>query len=225
MNNQPTPETDAVKFKIGDSNHFAVHVFYAQKLERERDEALNEGLEQARLLGMSGEREAKLIAERDSERAKLNVAVNLLSYLSQFEDKDPEDFLNLFHKENHDHQPTPTPETDAQGYGDGRHPYVATDFARRLERERDNAQRLLECSRSDYSMLYSEMQRIMKQRDEALAQVRQIQHWATANGTSHMEQEIIEMRNQRNEAREEAYKWRSVSNWIGNEKNYRLPWE
>jgi hypothetical protein len=33
----------------------------------------------------------------------------------------------------------PTPETDAQGYGDGRHPYVATDFARKLERERDEA--------------------------------------------------------------------------------------
>ena len=30
-----------------------------------------------------------------------------------------------------------TPETDAQGYGDGRHPYVPTDFARRLERQRD----------------------------------------------------------------------------------------
>lgn len=28
-----------------------------------------------------------------------------------------------------------TPRTDAQGYGDGRHPYVPTDFARQLERE------------------------------------------------------------------------------------------
>ena len=32
-----------------------------------------------------------------------------------------------------------TPETDAEGYGDGRHPYVATEFARNLERERDEA--------------------------------------------------------------------------------------
>lgn len=32
-------------------------------------------------------------------------------------------------------QPTPTPRTDAQGYGDGRHPYVPTEFARQLERE------------------------------------------------------------------------------------------
>ncbi len=31
-----------------------------------------------------------------------------------------------------------TPETDAQGFGDGRHPYVATDFARKLERERED---------------------------------------------------------------------------------------
>lgn len=28
-----------------------------------------------------------------------------------------------------------TPRTDAQCYGDGRHPYVPTDFARQLERE------------------------------------------------------------------------------------------
>lgn len=34
-------------------------------------------------------------------------------------------------------QTTLTPETDAQGYGDGRHPYVSTEFARTLERERD----------------------------------------------------------------------------------------
>ena len=38
----------------------------------------------------------------------------------------------------------PTPETDAQGYGDGRHPYVATDFARKLERERDEARKSLD---------------------------------------------------------------------------------
>lgn len=34
-------------------------------------------------------------------------------------------------------QPTPTPRTDAQCYGDGRHPYVPTEFARELERELD----------------------------------------------------------------------------------------
>jgi hypothetical protein len=31
----------------------------------------------------------------------------------------------------------PTPETDAQCYGNGTHPYVPTDFARKLERERN----------------------------------------------------------------------------------------
>lgn len=35
----PTPETDAVEFRIGDSNHFAVHVFHARLLERKRDAA------------------------------------------------------------------------------------------------------------------------------------------------------------------------------------------
>lgn len=35
----------------------------------------------------------------------------------------------------------PTPETDAQGYGDGRHPFVPTEFARKLERERDEARK------------------------------------------------------------------------------------
>ena len=37
----------------------------------------------------------------------------------------------------------PTPETDAQGFGDGRHPWVATSFARKLERERDEARAAL----------------------------------------------------------------------------------
>lgn len=37
-----TPETDAVEFQIAGSNHFAVHVIYARKLERERDEAREE---------------------------------------------------------------------------------------------------------------------------------------------------------------------------------------
>jgi len=36
-----------------------------------------------------------------------------------------------------------TPETDAQGYGNGTHPYVPTDFARKLERERDEARQKL----------------------------------------------------------------------------------
>ena len=41
-----------------------------QKAEAERDEERKEGEEQARLLGMGSEREAKLIAERDRWRAE-----------------------------------------------------------------------------------------------------------------------------------------------------------
>ena len=44
-----------------------------------------------------------------------------------------------------------TPETDAEGYGDGRHPFVTTEFARKLERERDEAIRLLKLC-ADYSL-------------------------------------------------------------------------
>lgn len=39
MTDRPTPETDAVKFRLGDSNHFAVHEVHARRLECERDEA------------------------------------------------------------------------------------------------------------------------------------------------------------------------------------------
>jgi hypothetical protein len=41
-----------------------------QKAEAERDEERKEGEEQARLLGMGSEREAKLMAERDLWRAE-----------------------------------------------------------------------------------------------------------------------------------------------------------
>jgi hypothetical protein len=40
-------------------------------LQRERDEAREESLEQARLLGMSGERECRLIAERNESRKEI----------------------------------------------------------------------------------------------------------------------------------------------------------
>lgn len=36
---RPTPETDALQYRVGDSNHFAVHAFHARLLERERNEA------------------------------------------------------------------------------------------------------------------------------------------------------------------------------------------
>jgi chromosome segregation ATPase len=60
-----TPRTDAVRFRVGESDHWAVHEVYAKQLERELAEARAEGEDQARLLGMSGEREAGLLAEID----------------------------------------------------------------------------------------------------------------------------------------------------------------
>ena len=61
-----TPQTD----DLARGNH-VVPTEWAQQLERERDEALADGLEQARLLGMGSEREAKLISERNEAREDL----------------------------------------------------------------------------------------------------------------------------------------------------------
>ena len=55
----------------------------------------------------------------------------------------------------------PTPETDAQGFGDGRHPWVGTDFARKLERQRDSYAAKLVASEAYEAGLLAE-------RDEAL---------------------------------------------------------
>ena len=44
-----------------------------QRITKERDEALEESLEQARLLGISGERECRLIAERDEAKKKYDI--------------------------------------------------------------------------------------------------------------------------------------------------------
>jgi hypothetical protein len=57
-----------------------------------------------------------------------------------------------------------TPETDAEGYGDGRHPWVATEFARKLERERDEAREAIRALAEHGEV---EMQRLTKERDEA----------------------------------------------------------
>jgi hypothetical protein len=69
----PTPETDAfaIKFKTTCGEKYWVPVDIARKLERERDEAREESLEQARLLGISGERECRIIAERDEARREM----------------------------------------------------------------------------------------------------------------------------------------------------------
>jgi hypothetical protein len=70
-----TPETDsnqyhADTFTGAGGKTPVVHADFARRLERERDEERKEGEEQARLLGMGSEREAKLIAERNLWRAE-----------------------------------------------------------------------------------------------------------------------------------------------------------
>lgn len=37
-----TPETDALQYRVGDSDHYAVHAIHARRLERERNEAREE---------------------------------------------------------------------------------------------------------------------------------------------------------------------------------------
>ena len=52
---------------------------------KERDEALEESLKQARLLGISGERECRLIAERNEVRAITKEAINGLYNLGDYD--------------------------------------------------------------------------------------------------------------------------------------------
>ena len=61
-----TPETD----ELARGNH-VVPTEWAEDLERERDEARAESLEQAQLLGKGSEREARLITERDHYKQAL----------------------------------------------------------------------------------------------------------------------------------------------------------
>ena len=68
MNN--TPETDKAE-RMAYSQEYMVDTEFARKLERERDEAQADCLEQARLLGMGSEREARLISERDDALSQI----------------------------------------------------------------------------------------------------------------------------------------------------------
>jgi hypothetical protein len=71
-----TPETDAQADKIfGNHSCATVLADFARKLERERDEARAESEEQAKLIGMSAEREESLrgklfLAERELAKIK-----------------------------------------------------------------------------------------------------------------------------------------------------------
>ena len=65
-----TPETDLFDSKWNSYSNPREAIQFARKLEQERDDAQKESLEQARLLGISGERECRLIAERDEAKRK-----------------------------------------------------------------------------------------------------------------------------------------------------------
>jgi hypothetical protein len=56
-----------------------------QRITKERDDAQEESLEQARLLGISGERECRLIAERDEARAITKEAITGLYNLGDYD--------------------------------------------------------------------------------------------------------------------------------------------
>lgn len=81
-----------------------------------------------------------------------------------------------------------TPETDAQGWGDGLHPWVATDFARKLERERDEAitrrmETIMQCelyeqerneAREHLSAAKHFLNKYIAERDEAREKVKEL---------------------------------------------------
>jgi inorganic triphosphatase YgiF len=81
-----------------------------------------------------------------------------------------------------------TPETDAQGWGNGLHPWVATDFARKLERERDEAitrrmETIMQCelyeqerdeAREKAERYRLEANSLMLQQDEAMEQFKEL---------------------------------------------------
>ena len=69
MNEGSTSETDSAVSRLMCN----VSSDFARKLKYERDEAREESLEQARLLGISGERECRLIAERDEAKRKYDI--------------------------------------------------------------------------------------------------------------------------------------------------------
>ena len=77
MNERTTPETDELDCELHNprviQDRYSEMLEHARRMERERDEAREESPEQARLLGISGERECRLIAERDEAKRKYDI--------------------------------------------------------------------------------------------------------------------------------------------------------
>lgn len=65
-----------------------------EKAERERDQWKEESLEQARLLGISGSREARLITERDHYKQALEeISTTIQEYKDSIIQEPAEDFI------------------------------------------------------------------------------------------------------------------------------------
>ena len=65
-----------------------------EKAERERDEAWKENKEQARLLGMGGEREARLITERDHYKQAIEeISATIQDWLDSIVQEPSLDFI------------------------------------------------------------------------------------------------------------------------------------
>ena len=66
-----------------------------EKAERERDQWKEESLEQARLLGISGSREARLITERDHYKKGLEeISSTIQEWLDSMVQEPAEDFIH-----------------------------------------------------------------------------------------------------------------------------------
>ena len=130
MNDTPETNEFAIKFKTTCGEKYWVPVDIARKLEQERDEAFDllasekitrnhiiergiemqkelaeareESLEQARLLGISGERECRIIAERDEARREMlgwenkwNAAIGMAAIAENERDLLKEELIDL----------------------------------------------------------------------------------------------------------------------------------
>jgi hypothetical protein len=97
-----------------------------------------------------------------------------------------------------------TPETDAQGWGDGRHPWVATDFARKLERKRDEVTKDYEFCRELYKVQEQCLETARRELDEAreLHGKALSEREATEKEVDAMLERLLKAERERNEARE-----------------------
>jgi hypothetical protein len=86
-------EARAVLKVIEQAHHAAL--YREGELKRERDEARKENEEQARLLGMGGEREARLITERDHYKQAIeHISTTIDDWLNSLIQEPPDDFIH-----------------------------------------------------------------------------------------------------------------------------------